>query len=269
VGRHRELEALEDALAAARNGSRRLAVVAGEAGIGKTRLVEELARRAAASGAVVLWGRCHEGEGAPAFWPWVEVVRASTKGRRPEQLRRALGPGVADVAQVVPEVRELFPGEEPSPPLAPDAARFRLYDSLARFFGRLAATAPLVIILDGLQWADAPSLELLEFLAARPDEAAILVVGTYRDTEVVAPQGSHVSRVELRGLDMGELATLLASASGGVDPTESMVDAVRHRPTATRSMSRSSCACSKARAGSRANGRRRSCAGRCPPGSAT
>jgi hypothetical protein len=230
VGRRPEMERLEAALAAARNGSRRLVLVAGEAGIGKTRLVREFAQRAADAGAEVAWGRCYEGEGAPAFWPWVEVVRAVSGRRQPEWLRRALGSGAADVAQIVPDLDEVFPDLEPSAPAAPEAARFRLYDALNRFFGRIAAATPLVVLLEDLQWTDRPSLELLEFLAARPDDAPILIVATYRDTEAASPaSGPGVSRVELKGLDERELTTFLAVASGGVELPDPLVAAVRHR----------------------------------------
>ena len=75
VGRDDQLAALEGVLAGARGGRGRVVLVAGEPGIGKTRLAEELAARATVRGAVVLWGRCWEGAGAPAFWPWVQVVR--------------------------------------------------------------------------------------------------------------------------------------------------------------------------------------------------
>jgi DNA-binding SARP family transcriptional activator/predicted ATPase len=226
VGRRRELEQLHAALSSARGGSRRLVLVAGDAGIGKTRLLEEFARRADAD---VVWGRCYEGQGAPAFWPWVEVVRAIMASRGQEPLRRALGTGAADVAQIVPELGELFGDLQPPPPATPEAARFRLYDSVSRLLGRVAAT-PLVVLLEDLHWADPPSLELLEFLVARPDDAPILIVASYRDTEIATPaSGPHVDRVELGGLDERELTTFLAVASAGVELPDSLIEVVRHR----------------------------------------
>src|SRR4029453_19143086 len=99
VGREGELAALTaDLDAAAGRGG--VVLVGGEAGIGKTRLAEELAVQAPARGALVLWGRCWEGEGAPAFWPWVQVVRAYVQTADPTALGQDMGAGAADIAQV-------------------------------------------------------------------------------------------------------------------------------------------------------------------------
>src|SRR5215470_5125442 len=90
VGRVRELDALGDALAAARAGTGRVVLLVGDPGIGKTGLAEEFARRAREAGVEVLAGRCFEGPGAPPFWPWVQVVRAYADARDVETLRREL-----------------------------------------------------------------------------------------------------------------------------------------------------------------------------------
>ena len=103
VGRAGELAAQTADLDAAVGGRGGVVLVAGEPGIGKTRLSEELAARAAARGAVVLWGRCWEGAGAPSFWPWVQVVRGyvQVQAGDPASLRHDLGAGAADIAQLV------------------------------------------------------------------------------------------------------------------------------------------------------------------------
>src|SRR5215208_5758462 len=116
VGRDAELSVLSEALDAAAAGRGRMALVAGEPGIGKTRLAEELAAVARRRGVRVLWGRCYEGEGAPAFWPWVEVLRAALRVSDAGSLRAALGPGAASIAPLVPEVLDLLP-DLPDPPL--------------------------------------------------------------------------------------------------------------------------------------------------------
>ena len=111
VGRAGELAALTADLDAAVGGHGGVVLVAGEPGIGKTRLAEELAARATARGAVVLWGRCWEGAGAPSFWPWVQVVRGyvQVQAGDPASLRHDLGAGAADIAQLVPAVHDCIP----------------------------------------------------------------------------------------------------------------------------------------------------------------
>ena len=104
VGRDDQLAALEGVLAGARDGRGRVVLVAGEPGIGKTRLAEEAARRAAAAGIQVAWGRCHEGDGPPALWPWAHVVRQLTAELAPGQLAAMLGPSAAWLGPLMPEL---------------------------------------------------------------------------------------------------------------------------------------------------------------------
>ena len=189
VGRAGELAALTADLDAAVGGHGGVVLVAGEPGIGKTRLAEELAARAAGRGAVVLWGRCWEGAGAPSFWPWVQVVRGyvQVQAGDPASLRHDLGAGAADIAQLVPAVHDCIPDLPAPPPLEPEEARFRLFDSLAGFLRTAAARRPLLLVLDDLHWADVPSLALLRFMSRElegVEGSSPLVVGSYRHTEV-------------------------------------------------------------------------------------
>src|SRR5262249_12984850 len=166
-------------------------LLAGEAGIGKTRLAEELAAAGRERGALVLWGRCHEGDpgtpgqsGAPAYWPLVQIIRGYLQQADADAIAAVMGPGATDIAQVVPEVALRLPDRPEPPNLEPEQARFRLFDSVTSFFPRAAAARPLLLILDDLQWADVPSLLLLRFLAREMPPSRLLVVGTYRDEEV-------------------------------------------------------------------------------------
>ena len=131
VGRGRELGLLRAALAAAIAGHGRLVLLAGEPGIGKTRLAEELARHAVEQGATVTWGHCWEGPGAPAFWPWIQLLRAQIRESDPSGLRAQLGAGAGDIAQLILELHERLPGIAPPPVVEESAARFRLFDSVA------------------------------------------------------------------------------------------------------------------------------------------
>ncbi len=187
VGRERELAALGAYLDAAAAGQGAIVLVGGEPGIGKTRTAEELSGRALEHGMRVLWGRCWEGAGAPAFWPWVEALRTLVRSGDAAALREALRQGAADLAVLLPELREQLgaPPDLPAlPALEPDQARFRLFESVSAFLRTLAARQPLLLVLDDLHSADAPSLLLLQFLARDLTSAPLLVLGTYRDVEV-------------------------------------------------------------------------------------
>ncbi|HXM56392.1 MAG TPA: AAA family ATPase, partial [Candidatus Dormibacteraeota bacterium] len=236
VGREDELAALTADLETALGGSGGVVLLGGEPGIGKTRLVEELAARAAARGALALWGRCWEGEGAPAFWPWVQVVRAYVQASDAAALREDMAAGAADIAQLVPAVHDRLPGLPEPPASEPDAARFRLFDSLAGFLRAAAARRPLVVVLDDLHYADAPSLALLRFVGGELEPAGPLVVGTYRDTEVDRghplmvtladlARGQRRRRLLLRGLDPREVASFVALVAG-VEPSPELAAAL-------------------------------------------
>jgi hypothetical protein len=240
VGRDAELSALTQALEAAARGDGRLVLVGGDAGIGKTRLAEELAARAAARGVQVHRGACYELEGAPPFWPWLQVVRSVAEQLDDGELRQALGPGAAHVVQVAPELGERVAVAAPPALLDGEAARFRAYDAVARFLGRVAARRPLLLVLDDLHWADLPSLRLLGFVAGGLARVPALVVATYRDGEVRAghpltetlarlARESAVQRILLGGLSEAQVASLLAGATGAAVPDQ--LSARLHRRT--------------------------------------
>lgn len=230
VGREAELEELSKGLDAAVAGRGRLFLLVGEPGIGKSRLAEEVTRQARARGVRVLLGRCWEAGGAPAYWPWVQSLRTLVELSDPGALRSQLGSGAGDVAQLVPELRELFP-DLPQPPLETEGARFRLFDSAARFLRNAAAARPLAIVLDDLHAADEPSLLLLRFVASELGGSRILVVGTYRDVDptVQDPLASSLAelareqvthRLELGGLTEQGVARYIELGSGETPPRD-------------------------------------------------
>jgi predicted ATPase len=230
VGREREMAALRASVEEALSGSGRLLLLGGEPGIGKTRTAQELATYAQLRGMQVLWGRCYEGGGAPAYWPWVQALRAYVHERPPQDLLAEMGRGAADIAQVVSAVRERFP-ELPTPPaLEPESARFRLFDSLTTFLKNAAARQPLLVVLDDLHWGDPASLLLLEFLAREMTDARVVVVGTYRDVEVrrqhrLFPTLAGLAReavsrrMVLGGLGAPDVARYMELTAGHVPPT--------------------------------------------------
>jgi DNA-binding SARP family transcriptional activator/tetratricopeptide (TPR) repeat protein len=183
VGRKVELGRLQDGLDEAIAGRGRLFLISGEPGIGKSRLAEEVMRRARERGALVLVGRCWEAGGAPAHWPWVQAVRSYIRECDPTLLRAQLGSGATDLTQLFPDLRELFP-DLPEPP-APESegARFRLFDAVVAFLRNTARERPLVLVFDDLHAADEPSLLLLRFFARELGTSRLLVLAAYRDVD--------------------------------------------------------------------------------------
>jgi DNA-binding CsgD family transcriptional regulator len=195
VGRRRELDSFRAWLESARAGAGRLVLCAGEPGIGKTRLAQELAGIALATGTSVVWGRCPEDEGAPAYWPWRQVLRSL--GADPDALFVA---------------RDASPSE-----------RFRLFDDVTEAVLGSAGERGLVVVLDDVHRADEPSLLLLRHLAERINGARLLVVATFREVEPasllprVHPdllRSPAVERLGLRGFDLGEVREQLAGLTG-------------------------------------------------------
>ena len=183
VGRQRELREILAAFSDARAGRGRLVLLTGEPGIGKSRLADELAAHAQAGGATVLWGRCWEAGGAPAYWPWVQALRTYVRDRDHETLRRQLGAGTSDLAHLLPDARDLFPDVPEPHDLESEGARFRLFDAVATFLRNASDEAPLVLVLDDLHVADAPSLLMLQFVAGGIGEARVTLLGIYRDPD--------------------------------------------------------------------------------------
>jgi DNA-binding SARP family transcriptional activator len=188
VGREGELAELIGGLDDALAGRGRLFLLVGEPGIGKSRLAEELIVNARARGAWILVGRCWEGGGAPAYWPWVQSLRAYVRECDAASLRAQLAAGAADLAQIVPELRERFP--DLPHPLSPESegARFRLFDSTVEFLRNASAQRPIVLVLDDLHAADASSLLLLRFLARELGSTRILLLGAYRNLDPIPGQ---------------------------------------------------------------------------------
>jgi len=237
VGRARALATLDGAWKAALGDDRRLVLLGGEPGIGKSRLAAEFARAAHADGAVVLYGRFDE-TGPGAYQPVMEMLRGWSGGAPLTGPAQRLGPRAADLAALLPEL-----GVPAGPTALPaiglsevGTERQRLFDALAALLAELAAGAPLLLVFDDLHWADGPTVQLLRHLVRAPQPRRTMFLGTYRDAEVEEghplPEliGSLrrediLTHVALDGLERGEVGALMA-AHGAGEPSSDLVSAL-------------------------------------------
>jgi hypothetical protein len=229
VGRERELAQLVGALESSFAGLGRLVLLSGEPGIGKSWLADGLAAEARRRGATVVWGRCWEAGGAPAYWPWLQSFRSLARALSPARLRSSLGLEGPELARVLPELGSVLPDLPAPADVDPDTARFRLFDAATSFLKRSAVHRPIVVILDDLHAADAPSLLLLRFIADELADAHVFLIACYRDTELTVddPLASTVAdlarlpltqQVVLAGLAKAEVRRFIELISGRAPP---------------------------------------------------
>ncbi len=204
-------------------GSRRVVLLAGEPGVGKTRLATELALTAREQDALVLAGRCDEDLGL-AFQPFVEALRFQLE--LPDEVAPTawLGPLAGELVRLVPEVADRIPGAEPRRGDA-ESERARLFEAVTGWVRTTAAGAPLLLVLDDLHWADPPTLALFRHLVHETANDRVMILGTYRDTDL---DRSHplaaalaefrrigaVQRVAIDGLDRDGVAQFLERSAG-------------------------------------------------------
>jgi predicted ATPase/DNA-binding SARP family transcriptional activator len=165
VGRAEEIAQMQRALALVRGGQRRVIFISGEPGIGKSRLAHDFTQWGEDSKqATVLWGYCYEMSGLMPYQPVTDAITAHARTCTPEQLRAILGESAAYLGKIVPEIRLKLP-ELPQPEqTGPEAERQQIYNAVARYLTALAAASPVILILDDLQWADAATIHLLNYL---------------------------------------------------------------------------------------------------------
>jgi predicted ATPase/DNA-binding CsgD family transcriptional regulator len=197
VGREEELCWLQDRLEDARRGRGNLIFLAGEAGVGKSRLIAEVATRAQQAGARVLEGKCSFFETALPYAPFIEAFRGLLHACTPSQITALLGPHTSEVVKLLPELAKRLRGVVPSPLLGPAEEKSRLFESLYLVLSRVAAELPLILALEDIHWADPASLELLHFLARRLRRDRWLVLATYRPGELPYGEGMSQLRQEL------------------------------------------------------------------------
>jgi class 3 adenylate cyclase len=224
VGRQAEMQRLSQLWKETLAGGSRLALLAGEPGIGKTRLAAELATAAHAEGAVVLVGRCDEDLGVP-YQPFVEALRHLVDHTAAEELADRLGRYAGELVRLVAEVADRVPGLPAALRSDPETERYRLFDATAAWLGAASADAPVLLVLDDLQWATKPTLLLLRHVVRSTEPTRLLVLGTYRDSELDHDhplvelladlrRQAGVERLSLAGLDVSGVARFMEQAAG-------------------------------------------------------
>ncbi|OGO53269.1 MAG: hypothetical protein A2148_09075 [Chloroflexi bacterium RBG_16_68_14] len=232
VGRERELQTLLECWGQAQTGQRRLVLLAGEPGIGKTRLAAEFAVGAHTDGATVLYGRADE-EALIPCQPFVEALVHNTAAYPADELRARLGTSGAKLATLVSELAEASAGlrreARPEGSAGPEGERYRFFEAVSSLLTEASRVGPLVLVLDDLHWADKPTLLLLRYILRRPEPSPLLILGTYRDTELARThplsetladlrRDRAFERISLKGLDEAEVSALIG-AWGGQPPS--------------------------------------------------
>jgi predicted ATPase/DNA-binding CsgD family transcriptional regulator len=183
IGREFELNALGQALHAAGRGKGHCIWIAGEAGVGKSRLLNELCQRAVGERFVVLQGHCFEQDISFPYSLWINALRDLFAWRDASEIDQLLGPLASELVKLLPELALILPAVEPTPALDPESEKRRLFEALARFATHLAAASPLLIVLEDLHWSDAASLDVLRAFTHRVADRPILLIATYRSDE--------------------------------------------------------------------------------------
>jgi CheY-like chemotaxis protein len=229
VDRRQETTLLRGLIDRARNGQGAVVLLGGGPGVGKTRLAMEITAYAVRQGFHSLIGHCYEREEPCPYLPFAEMIEAAlARAPSPEEVRGWLGEAAAELAQLAPSLRRVFPDLPPPLPLPPQQARRYLFQSTAAALQRAAGTVPLFLILEDLQWADEATLALFHHLAHRVAHLPVVLLGTYRDLEVdtnpalvqtlVELLRSGIRPLKLQGLSEGAVAQMLRHLSGQEPP---------------------------------------------------
>lgn len=223
VGRPEAVAAMDTTWKAVRAGERQTVLIAGEAGMGKTRLASDFARAAHSDGGIVLFGRCAEDVGSP-YQPFVEALGPLVENQDVADLASHVERHGTALARLVPDVAHRL-GLEPPPQRDGESERYAVMAAAGAYLATTSASAPVVLIIDDLHWADPSSLHMVRHLLTMALPARLMVVGTYRDTDLSARDAltglladlhreDDVTRIPLRGLNDDDMVDLLEGLTG-------------------------------------------------------
>lgn len=239
VGRQSEIGRVAAVLEDAVRGRSGLLLVAGEAGVGKTRFVEEVVRRARESGAIVLVGACVEfGRSGLPFGPLTEALRMLAAGRSPDEMEELLGTARPDLARLLPDLGHVSePGARDG--LGIDSGQARLFEAVLGLLRRLARGPGLLFVVEDAHWADPSTLDLLAYLARNSHDAGIVMLATFRTDDLhrrhpflpylaELERGRAMQRIDLARFDREELSSQIR-AIRGIPADPELVEAVYSR----------------------------------------
>jgi tetratricopeptide (TPR) repeat protein/tRNA A-37 threonylcarbamoyl transferase component Bud32 len=223
IDRVEEMRLLREAVDRAVRGEGGVVFLYGEAGIGKTRLTRELRAYARLRGMQVLYGRCpalFRMDGVPPYVLWNEVIKDYLEACSPEQLYRVVGFYPAEVAKLVPELRQKLGAMPQSFPISPEMEQNRLFEAVTQFITNISKETPLLVVLDDLQWTDSTSLLLLHYLARGVYKSPLLLLGAYRSTDIdskhpLSPVLTELNRerllqsVSLKRMSLNEISEMI------------------------------------------------------------
>ena len=225
IDRVEEIKLLKEAADRTIQGEGGLVLLYGEAGIGKTRLARELRAYAHLRGMQVLYGRCpalFRMDGVPPYVLWSQVIRDYLENSTPEQLYRVVGFYPAEVAKLVPELGQKLRTIPQSFPISPEQEQNRLFEAVSQFITNISREAPLLVVLDDLQWTDPSSLLLLHYMARGVQKTPLLLLGAYRSTDIdakhpLSPVLTELNRerlpqsIQLKRMSLNDVSEMIKS----------------------------------------------------------
>jgi DNA-binding CsgD family transcriptional regulator len=228
VGREAQIAGIRRILARAREGSGGVALIVGEAGVGKSRLLRAMTEEARSSGFFVLHGACFEAERSIPYAPLLDMVRLFSGSASPAVVAHVLAPAASELVTLFPELGPLLPDAVPNPAIDPESSKRRLYHALAQVITLLARTQPVLVTFEDVHWSDDATLELIFHLARSHSAQPVVIALTYRGEEA-GPRLSRliadlerarvVSEVPVERLGRGDVGAMLQAIFG---PRESL-----------------------------------------------
>jgi DNA-binding CsgD family transcriptional regulator len=221
VGRELQLAAIHRILTRVREGTGSVALIVGEAGVGKSRLLRAMTEEAREAGFFVMHGACFEAERSIPYAPLLDLVRLFAGTASPALVAHVLEPAAADLVAIFPELRSLLPDASPSPTVDPDSDKRRLLHALAHAITLLARRQPVLLAFEDVHWSDDASLELIFHLARSQSSHPVLIALTYRGEEV----GPRLARL-IADLERARVVADLPVERLGRDEVGAMLQAI-------------------------------------------